>query len=230
MKYLTVKELPECDRPYEKCEKYGPSVLSDSELLAIIIKAGYKDLRVTELASRILNLNGNRFGINILNHLTFKELKKIKGIGRVKAIQLLATAEISKRMAEDIRREGISFANADQVAGFYMERMRHLEREQTRILYLDSRLKLISDIILFEGAVGKSMMEPREILREALRCDAVNFIMLHNHPSGDPIPSEQDKNVTKFVKTAADHVGIRLRDHIIIGDNRYVSFKADGLL
>ena len=230
MKYLTVKDLPESDRPYEKCEKYGPSVLSDSELLAIIIKAGYKDLRVTELASKILNLKGNRFGINILNHLTVEELKKIKGIGKVKAIQLLATAEISKRMAEDVRREGISFANADQVAGFYMERMRHLEREQTRILYLDSRLKLISDIVLFEGAVGKSMMEPREILREGLRLDAVHFIMLHNHPSGDPVPSEQDKNVTKFVKTAADYVGIRLRDHIIIGDNRYISFKADGLL
>ena len=83
MKYLTVKDLPESDRPYEKCEKYGPSVLSDSELLAIIIKAGYKDLRVTELASKILNLKGNRFGINILNHLTFEELKKIKGNKKV---------------------------------------------------------------------------------------------------------------------------------------------------
>ena len=133
-------------------------------------------------------------------------------------------------MAEDVRREGISFASADQVAGFYMEKMRHLEREQTRILYLDTRMKLISDVVLFEGTVALSLMEPREILREALKVDAVYFVMLHNHPSGDPTPSDQDIKTTKRVKQAADQVGIRLRDHIVIGDRRFVSFRANELL
>ena len=230
MKYLTVKELPEDERPYEKCEKYGPTVLTDSELLAIIIKAGYKDLRVTDLASKILNLKGDRFGLNILNHLTVEDLVRIRGIGKVKALQLLVIAEISKRMAEDVRREGISFANADQIAGFYMERMRHLEREETMVLYLDSKMKLISDTVLFTGAVAFSLMEPREILRDALLKDAVYFVVLHNHPSGDPAPSEQDRKITKRVKEAADYVGVKFRDHIIIGDNKFVSFRAEGLL
>ena len=230
MKYLTVKELPECDRPYEKCEKYGAAVLSDSELLAIIIKSGNQNERSTELASRILMMKGERFGINILNHVTQRELETVKGIGRVKAIQLLAVAEISKRMAEDVRKEGICFDSADTIAAFYMERMRHLEREQTRVVFLDIKMKIIKDIVLFAGTVGMAPMEPRDILREALRADAVFFVVLHNHPSGDPSPSETDIKITKRLKEAAEYVGIRLRDHIIIGDNSYVSLKVCGYL
>ena len=230
MEHIKIKDLPPSEQPYEKCQKYGPTILTDSELLAVILKTGRENLSATELASQILDLNGNRYGINILNHLSFKELINIRGIGPVKAVQLLSIAEISKRMAEDVRREGISFASADQIAGFYMEKMRHLEREQTRILYLDTRMKLISDVVLFEGTVALSLMEPREILREALKVDAVYFVMLHNHPSGDPTPSDQDIKTTKRVRQAADQVGIRLRDHIVIGDRKFVSFRANELL
>ncbi|MBO4420988.1 MAG: DNA repair protein RadC [Lachnospiraceae bacterium] len=230
MKYLTIKELPENERPYEKCEKYGPQVLSDSELLAIIIKSGNKNERSTELAYRILQMKEGRYGVSVLNHVSFGELTSIKGVGRVKAIQLLAVAELSKRMSEDIKREGISFEDSDSVAGFFMERMRHLEREETRAVFLDSRLKMISDKVVFTGTVGMAPMEPREILREALLADAVYFILLHNHPSGDPTPSEADINTTARVKEAGNSVGIRLKDHIIIGDNKYVSLKDRGLM
>ena len=230
MKYLTIKELPENERPYEKCEKYGPQVLSDSELLAIIIKTGNKNERSTELAYRILQMKEGRYGISVLNHVSFRELTSIKGVGRVKAIQLLSLTELSKRMSEDIRREGICFSDSDSVAGFFMERMRHLEREETRVVFLDSRLKMIKDMVLFSGTVGQSPMEPREILREALRADAVCFFLLHNHPSGDPTPSEADIKATVRVKEAGNTVGIRLKDHIIIGDNKYISLKDRGLL
>lgn len=230
MDHYTVKELPESERPYDKCLKYGPSVLSDSELLAVIIRTGNIGVRSTELASRILLLKENRFGINVLNHVSMKELRSIKGIGEVKAIQLLVVAELSKRMSMHIRREGISFIKPEAIAGFYMERMRHLEREQTLAVFLDMKLKLIEEKVIFEGTVGMAPMEPREILREALKADAVSFVLLHNHPSGDPTPSSADISATNRIKEAAECVGIKLRDHLIIGDNRYISMKSLGYL
>ena len=204
MKYLTIKELPESERPYEKCEKYGPQVLSDSELLAIIIRTGHKNERSTDLACRILQMNGNRYGISVLNHVSLSELKKIRGVGKVKAIQLLAVTELSKRLSVDVRKDGIRFVDADTISGFFMERMRHLEKEQTRVMFLDTKLKLIDEKVIFEGTVGAAPMEPREILREALKCDAVYMILLHNHPSGDPTPSEAD---IKLVQVAAAFLG-----------------------
>ncbi|MCR5726089.1 MAG: DNA repair protein RadC [Lachnospiraceae bacterium] len=230
MKYMTIKELPESERPYEKCEKYGASVLSDSELLAIIIKSGNRNERSTDLASRILMMKEARYGLNVLNHVSMKELCSINGIGKVKAIQLMAVAELSKRMAEDIKREGITFEDSDSIAGFYMEKMRHLEREQTRLLLFDMRMKMISDLEIFKGTVGRSFMEPREILIEALKADAVSFVLLHNHPSGDPTPSTADIEITKRLKNAGDLIGIKLKDHIIIGDKRYVSLRSTGEL
>ncbi len=230
MKYMTIKELPESERPYEKCEKYGASVLSDSELLAIIIKSGNRNERSTDLASRILMMKEARYGLNVLNHVSMKELCSINGIGKVKAIQLMAVAELSKRMAEDIKREGITFEDSDSIAGFYMEKMRHLEREQTRLLLFDMRMKMISDMEIFKGTVGRSFMEPREILIEALKADAVSFVLLHNHPSGDPTPSTADIEITKRLKNAGDLIGIKLKDHIIIGDKRYVSLRSTGEL
>lgn len=230
MKYMTIKELPESERPYEKCEKYGASVLSDSELLAIIIKSGNRNERSTDLASRILMMKESRYGLNVLNHVSMKELCSINGIGKVKAIQLMAVAELSKRMAEDIKREGITFEDSDSIAGFYMEKMRHLEREQTRLLLFDMRMKMISDMEIFKGTVGRSFMEPREILIEALKADAVSFVLLHNHPSGDPTPSTADIEITKRLKSAGDLIGIKLKDHIIIGDKKYVSLRSTGEL
>ena len=230
MKYMTIKELPESERPYEKSEKYGASVLSDSELLAIIIKSGNRNERSTDLASRILMMKESRYGLNVLNHVSMKELCSINGIGKVKAIQLMAVAELSKRMAEDIKREGITFEDSDSIAGFYMEKMRHLEREQTRLLLFDMRMKMISDMEIFKGTVGRSFMEPREILIEALKADAVSFVLLHNHPSGDPTPSTADIEITKRLKNAGDLIGIKLKDHIIIGDKKYVSLRSTGEL
>ena len=183
MSYLTIKDLPESERPYEKCEKFGPQILTDSELLAVILRTGSPNERVTELAYRIMSMDEDRYGISVLNHVTLKQLKKIRGIGRVKAIQLLAVAELSKRMSVDTKKDAIVFGNAESVAGFFMEKMRHLEKEQTRVVFLDTKYRMISEKVLFEGSISTALMEPREILREALLEDAVGIILLHNHPN-----------------------------------------------
>ena len=229
-KYLTVKELPENEQPYEKCEKYGASALSDAELLAVIIRSGTMNERSIDLAHRILNLGDRNKRLSNLYHLSMKDYMKVRGIGRVKSIQLLCVAELSKRIALDTRRQSVNFCNPEDVAGYFMEELRHLEKEVLVCVLLDSKNNLISSQTMFTGTVGMAPMEPRELLRYALRNDAVYFIVLHNHPSGDPTPSRQDISSTERLQNAGNMVGIRLLDHIIIGDNRFVSMKQAGML
>lgn len=228
-KFLSVKELPFSERPYERCIKYGAGVLSDAELLAVIIRTGSKNERSVDLAGRILNSSQSYSGLIALNHLRYHELIKIKGIGSVKAVQLLCVAELSKRIALSVRDATAGLNNPEDAAWYYMESMRHLEREQLRVVFLDTKHRILSEKIMFEGTVGMSIMEPREILIEALKANAVNFIILHNHPSGDPTPSSQDISATSRIYEAGKLIGIHLSDHIIIGDNKYVSMKSYGL-
>lgn len=227
--HLTVKELPVSERPYEKCEMYGPQYLSDAELLAVILKTGSKGLRAIDLAVNVLNYSKSNPGLKGLNYLTKKELTKIKGIGRVKAIQLLCLTELTKRMAKEVHKDNLRFTTPQSIADFYMQDMRHLPREQVMLLMLDSKNKLIKDTVISSGSVNLSIVPVREILIQALKEDAVNMILVHNHPSGDPSPSPEDIRVTKRLKEAGDLIGITLMDHIIIGDNKYISLKEQGL-
>lgn len=228
--YLTVKELPLSERPYEKCEKYGAAYLSDAELLAVILRTGTKRLRAIDLAANILNYPEASSGLKGLNYLTMKELTRINGIGRVKAIELLCLTELTKRMAKEIHRDSLRLVTPKSVADYYMQDMRHLNREQIILVMLDSKSKLIKDMIISSGTVNTSIMPAREIFVQALKQEAVNIILIHNHPSGDPSPSAEDLRVTKRIKEAGNFVGITLMDHIIIGDNRYISLKEQGLL
>jgi len=228
--YLTVKELPVSERPYEKCEKYGVSILSDAELLAVILRTGTKQLRAIDLAMNLLNYSPSHKGLKGLNYLTMKELTKIKGIGRVKAIELQCLTEITKRMSKEIHLDKLKLVTPQSVADYYMQDMRHLTREQVLLLMMDSKNKLIQDMIISEGTVNTSIMPTREIMVNALKCDAVNIILLHNHPSGDPTPSTEDIRVTKRLTEASNLIGVTLMDHIIIGDNRYISFKEQGII
>ncbi len=228
--YLTVKELPASERPYEKCEKYGTESLSDAELLAVILRTGSKHLRAIDLAMNILNYSPSHKGLKGLNYLTMKDLVKVKGIGRVKAIELQCLTEITKRMAKEIHLEQFKLVTPKSVADYYMQDMRHLTREQVLLLMMDSKNKLIRDMIISEGTVNTSIMPIREIMVNAVRHDAVNIILLHNHPSGDPTPSAEDIRVTKRITEASNLIGVTLMDHIIIGDNRYISFKEQGII
>lgn len=228
--YLTVKELPVSERPYEKCETYGPSSLSDAELLAVILRTGTKNLRSIDLAMNILNCSKTYPGLKGLNYLNMKEFMEINGVGRVKAIQLLCLTELTKRMAKEIHRDSLRLITPQSVADYYMQDLRHLNREQVILILLDSKSKIIKDMVISSGTVNTSIMPTREVYIQALKYEAVNIILIHNHPSGDPSPSGEDIRVTKRLKEAGNLIGITLMDHIIIGDNKYISLKEQGYL
>ena len=231
METITMKDIPAGDRPYEKCLQHGPEALSDAELLSIIIRTGSRGENSLALADRILTLNYPGEGILGLLHLSLPELMNVKGIGKVKGTQLLCIGELSKRIWKRAAvNETVCFDHPDSVADYYIEDMRHMEPEQLKEMLLNTKNMLITDVLISKGTVNATIATPREILIEALRHHAVNMIMVHNHPSGDPAPSRDDCLLTKRVKEASELVGIGLLDHIIIGDNAYISFKEKGML
>lgn len=226
--HLTVKELPESEKPYEKCLRYGAECLSDAELLAVIIRTGTAGSKSIEVAQEILN----RKDRSILNLylLSLQELKEIPGIGTVKAIQLKCLAEITKRMTRATRVREVSLSSASSVASYYMEELRHEDREKLVLCMFDSKCVLLRDEVVSIGTVNASLVSPREVFQRALMNQAVYIILLHNHPSGIPLPSAQDKLVTRRIQECGELLGIHLSDHIIIGDNQYFSFKEENLL
>ena len=221
-----MKELPECARPYEKCMRYGPDALDDAELLAVILRTGTKDENAVELARKILRAgNGTLSG---LHRLSEKDLMSIPGIGNVKAVMLRCVAAISIRTARSEYAAFPDMSTPEKIAECYMEEMRHEEREQIRVLYLNARSRLIAEKVLAVGGASQTMVPVREILADAFRKDAVNIVLLHNHPSGDPTPSQDDLDATARLFHASTVAGVPLIDHIIIGDLRYLSFKEQG--
>lgn len=225
---LTIRELPKALRPYEKCIEYGASSLSNEELLAIIIRTGTNGEGSFILASRILSLRGESSLANLMR-LSTEELMNIKGIGKVKAIQIQCICELSKRISMAAVENELDFSNPSKIASYYMESHRHLEVEQLVVIFLDTKCKRICDKVMFSGTVNHSVISPREIFIEALKCGAVNIIMMHNHPSGDATPSREDIISTNRIKQAGKIIGISLLDHIILGDRKYTSLKETGI-
>lgn len=220
---MTIKHLPFSERPYEKLEKKGAKALSDAELLAIILKSGLKNERSTEMASRVLG--EFKDGLLSLHTLTIEELMQNKGIGRVKAIQLKAVAELSDRINKERYKKFFDVNSPKSVADCYMESLRHLENEKVIMLSLNSKNQIIKEDTLSVGTVSASLVNSREVFKKALKNNAVGIILLHNHPSGNPTPSKDDLEVTREIMLASDLIGIKLLDHIVIGDGRYVSMK-----
>ena len=206
--HLTVKELPDSEKPYEKCLQYGAECLSDAELLAVIIRTGTAGKKSIEVAQDILNRNQR----NLLNlhHLSMKDFMEIPGIGTVKAIQLKCLAEITKRMTKATRIREVSLNNASSVALYYMEELRHENREKLMLCMFDSQSVLLGDEMISVGTVNASLVSPREIFIRALMRQAVHIILLHNHPSGVPLPSTQDKLVTRKIQECGEMLGIHL--------------------
>lgn len=226
-RHVIVKELPESERPYEKFIKYGAGALSDAELLAIIIKSGTKDKTALEL-SRELLCQRHR---NLLNlyEMSMEEMMRTNGIGRVKAIQLKAVAELSMRIARTQRGYQLRLDCAGSVADYYMEQMRHEKQEVLMCAYFDAKANFLGDARLSVGSTSYAYFSPREVLRGALEKNASVLILLHNHPSGDPSPSKDDMRVTERMRECAALFDICLADHIIIGDNQYFSFKEQSI-
>ena len=228
--HLRIKDHAEDERPVEKCLRLGVGALSDAELVAVVIRTGSKGENAVELAERVLSGTGIYSGLQELYHLSLPELLSIEGIGAVKAVQLQCLTEISRRMSKDIPPARLSMTDPQQIAGYFMEDMRHKEREELRVVFFDTRAQYIHDTVLFQGTVNSSVVSPREVFLEAFRYRAVYLCMLHNHPSGSCEPSQADISFTQRVKMAGELVGIQLIDHIIIGGHSFCSMKEQGIL
>lgn len=228
----TMKEIPVSQRPYEKCIREGECSLSDSELLAVILRCGTKGMSSLSLANDILkHMEQSSYpGLLGLLHSSVSELKSIHGIGTVKAVQLKCIGELAKRIASTAARSSLDFRSPGSIAAYYMEQLRHQEQEMMICMMLDNQNHLLGDTVLSKGTVNATLITPREVYLEALRYHAVNLILIHNHPGGNPTPSNCDREITERIYHAGEMLGICLLDHIIIGDQRYISFREEGLM
>ena len=217
--------------PYEKFIVYGSKSLTDSELLAILLRTGTRGMNARELGEKVLAETAH-YGNGLLGlyHIPLKELHKIEGIGEVKAIQLKTVAELSTRMSQAKAKKNLSFHRPASVADYYMERFRHENVEHILLLLLDSGLHLIDERILSKGTVNASLVSPREVFIHALQAQAAGIMLLHNHPGGNPEPSGNDIRITERILQTGILTDIPLYDHIIIGDNQYFSFKERSLM
>ena len=217
-----MKDIPPEERPYERCQERGPGSLTDAELLAVIIRTGSREATSLELAQKILALNYPDLGILGLLHFSIPYLMELMGIGRVKAIQLSCIGELSRRIWKKAAGAGRPvLKDPEEIARYCMEDMRHLEQEEIRALFFDTKQRLLQDVVLSKGTVDSSVISPREIFIQALRCGAVTLILVHNHPSQDVNPSKDDCAVSERIRQAGDLVGVKLIDHIIVGDGYY---------
>lgn len=225
-----MKEMAEEERPYEKCLRYGAGRLSNVELLAVLLRTGTKGMNSLELAKSILEAPSGEESLLNIHQITLQKLKRLRGIGKVKAVQILCLSELAKRLAKASAKEGLVFHLPVTIAEYYMEEMRHQKQEHMKLLMLDTKSKLLGESNISKGTVNASLVSPRELFIEALDCGAVSIILLHNHPSGDPTPSQADILFTKRVKEAGELIGISLLDHIIIGNNCYISFAEQNMI
>ena len=225
-----IRDMQPESRPDEKFMKFGPKALSDAELLAVILRTGSNEDHSVALCEKVLSAGGED-DCSILNifDAELNQLMKIKGIGKVKALQIKSIAELSQRIAKTAAKKKLNFNSPATIADYYMEQLRHRKREAVVLLMLNSAGEFICDMLLFEGTVNQALFSPREIYLEALKHDAVNIILIHNHPSGSTKPSHADCLATKRVSEAGSMIGIELLDHIIIGDGSYLSFREEGL-
>jgi len=219
----TIKDLPKIERPREKLIQYGPGKLSNSELLAILLRSGKKGENVVELANKVLR----KFSKDELPNLTFNDLKDYPGLGPAKACEIIACFELGKRLLKG------------KVAGLYLKPedvwrelkdIREHKKEHFVIFYLDSRNQEIKREIISVGSLNANLVHPREVFEPAVKNLAAQVILAHNHPSGNPEPSEDDLELNKRLTEAGKILGIEVIDHIIIGRSGYLSFKERGLM
>lgn len=222
----TIREMTLEERPREKMILNGASSLSDAELLAILIRTGTKELNAIQLGQAIIDKADN---IRYLQDLTFEELKSINGIGQTKALQIKAALELASRISS-YKPLKYKIKNPWDIYKYYMENLRYQYKEIFKIVLLNTKNEILTDLDISVGILNSSLVHPREVFREAIRRSSNKIILLHNHPSGNVEPSKEDKNVTKRLKECGELIGIEVIDHIIIGDGVYFSFKENMLI
>ena len=225
---IKMKELPETERPYEKLEQYGAKSLTNAELLAIIIKAGTKEETAVGLAQQILKLNTEKEdNLKFLMDLTVEEFMKIKGIGKVKAIQLKAVGELATRINSVANYKEKQILKPQDIAEILIEKMRFEKQEILKVAMLNNKNKLLKIKDVAKGGGNFVTATMKSILNEVVKIEASKIILIHNHPSGDPTPSLQDIEFTQNVEKASNILGIQLLDHIVIGNTNYVSIFSE---
>ncbi|MBR2274441.1 MAG: DNA repair protein RadC, partial [Lachnospiraceae bacterium] len=212
---ICMKELPPDERPYEKCFKRGAEILSDAELIAVIIKTGTESAPSLEVARKVLEMPDGTTNILALQHRSVASLMKVPGIGMVKAVTLKCVAEIAKRTATAKFTKGIDFRMAADIASYYGESIKHLDVEKTKLICLNASNRPICDEIVSSGLVNQTLISAREIFKIAIENGAVRIVLMHNHPGGNPTPSRQDLEMTEQLKEAGHLMNIELLDHII---------------
>ena len=220
MSYL-IKDLPLDEKPREKAKKYGISSLSEAELLAILLRTGAKNISVLDLARTLLLEYQDLEG---LLHARINALKKIFGMGEVKAITILAALELGRRLQEKNEKQKIQIRESKEVFKYFAHLFFHSEQEKFYVLFLDSKNYVVNQKLLFVGTANQSLVHPRDIFKEAILNNAVKILCIHNHPSGSVSPSFADEETTKRIKKIGDLMGISLVDHVIIGKDDYYSF------
>ena len=222
----TIKELPSSERPRERLLHYGASALSSAELLAIILRTGLQDENVVRMAQRLLATFGNLSGLARVNAA---ELQREKGLGPAKVAQLQAALELGRRMLVQSPEERPQVRSPADAANLVMSEMGLLEQEQLRVMLLDTKNRVLDTPTIYVGSLNTSLIRVGELFRAAIRANCASLIVLHNHPSGDPTPSPEDVAVTRQIVEAGKLLDIDVLDHLIIGQQRFVSLKERGL-
>lgn len=219
-----MKELPLSERPYEKLEMYGAHTLSNAELLAIIIKNGTREESSLVTAQKILSMkNKNNDSLRFIQDMSIQEFTKIKGIGKIKAIQLKAVCEFAKRLSRPIETPQVQINQPEDVANLLMDELRYEKREMVKVILLNIKNIVVKIDNICLGSDNSAILKPRDALIEAIKMGIPKIILVHNHPSGDPTPSKADIEFTDRLGQAASLMGIELLDHIIIGDCKFES-------
>ncbi len=229
--YLSIKNWPEDERPREKLIKAGSVSLTNSELLAIVLRTGFggptRKQSALDLAKNLLSQYEH---LNDISELEVTELAEMKGIGWAKAAQIMASFELGKRMAAERNGSNISFRCSEEVANYYIPLLKDLKNEQFRLVMLNIKNKIIREVMISQGSLTSSIVHPREVLKIAIKASAASVIFLHNHPSGDPEPSIDDIEITNRLCKSFSIIGINVLDHLIIAENGYFSFKQKNML
>lgn len=225
--HLTIKDMPADLRPRERLIREGAQALTDVELLAILLRTGSAAGTALELATVVLTCFN---GLRALIQASIEELSEIKGMGPAKAAQVKAALELGRRVAADSFGERAVIKTPEDAVRLVMEEMRNLDREHFRALLLNAKNQVIGREIISIGTLNSSTVHPRELFKNAIKRSAAALILAHNHPSGDPDPSREDIEVTRRLLEAGQIIGIEILDHLIIGDSKFTSFKAKGLI
>ena len=220
---LKMKQLPKSERPYEKLLMYGPKKLSNAELLAIIIKTGTKEETSVDIANRLLLLSEN---INGLSNIPIETFEKIKGIGKVKAIQIKAICELATRINSPINKINIIIKTPKDVADLFMQEFKNEKLEKLKMILLNTKNEIVKNIEIKTGSINEIQVRPAEVLKEVIKEEVNKFILIHNHPSGDSTPSKADFDFTERIEKCSSLLNLNFLDHIVIGKDNYKSIKS----